>query len=153
MPAQRVKAAYLYKFASYVEWPDDQPSEPITIGVLGARAFAEELLAITAGRSVDGRSIRVRQVVQGDELDGLQILFIGRQEAPRLDRRLAPVIGQPILTVTESDGALAAGSIVNFAVVEDRVRFEISLPAAHRNRLRLSSQLLAVAQRVHRAIE
>lgn len=153
---QSIKAAYLYKFAGYVEWPDlpaAEPAMPITIGVLGSGSLADELAEITAGRSVNNRPIQVRRVTPGLPLDDLEVLFIGAQERRRLDQLLRPARQLPILTVTESDGALTEGSIINFTVSGQRVRFEISLVAAEQSRLRLSSRLLDVAQRVYRSPE
>ena len=147
-----VKAAYLYKFAGYVEWPDGKSGEsaPVTIGVLDARDMADELARITAGRLVNDRPVVVRQVSSGDSLAGVHVLFVGNKAGDRLGELLLPVRERPILTVTESAGALASGSIINFTVDRERVRFEVSLPAAERSKLKLSSRLLAVAQRVQR---
>ena len=151
--ATELKAAFLYKFASYVEWPlmsTPGPGAPLVIGVIGSEPLIRVLAEITAGRSVNDHPIEIRRLGPNDLLDGVQILFIGDQR----DRDLAPLLQlagqQPILTVTESKGAIEDGSIINFTVERDRVRFEVSLPAAESSRLRLSSRLLAVASRVHR---
>jgi hypothetical protein len=86
----------------------------------------------------------------GDSLAGLQVLYVGNGTAEELPQSLAPARSLPILVVTDAPGALASGSVINFTVERDRVRFEVSLPAAERNGLKLSSRLLAVAQRVER---
>jgi hypothetical protein len=150
-----LKAAFLYKFASYVEWPDRPTAAdaPITIGVAGAEPFAAELAEITRGRTVAGRPINVRRLMAGDSFEGLQILFIGGQARGGERGLLADARSRPILTVTESAGALAEGSIINFTQDKDRLRFEISLYAAEQSRLKLNSRLLAVADAVHRGPE
>jgi hypothetical protein len=150
-----VKAAFLYKFASYVEWPDTEAKTdaPITIGVVGATDFARELAEITANRTVSSRRISVRRLTTDNSLDGLDILFIAKEERDHMSELLSAARDRPILTVTESDGALSSGSIINFTVDQDRVRFEISLYAAEKSQLRLNSRLLAVAQDVHRGPE
>lgn|SRR5882672_9823937 len=154
LAASSVKAAFLYKFAGYVEWPDTASSAaPITIGVAGADPFAAELAEITRGRTVAGRAINVRRVAPDDSFDGLQILFIANQARGGERGLLANARTRPILTVTESAGALAAGSIINFTQDKDRVRFEISLYAAEQSMLKLNSRLLAVADSVHRGPE
>jgi hypothetical protein len=153
---QSVKAAYLYKFAGYVDWPDLQPvgSEiPINIGVVGSGSLADELARITVGRTINNRPISVRQITTDLLLEEIQVLFIGAQERNRLDEWLLQARTLPILTVTESEGALSEGSIINFTVNDQRVRFEVSLGAADQSRLRLDSRLLAVAQRVYRSTE
>ena len=147
-----VKAAFLYKFASYVEWPDGTASSasPITIGVIGANDFARELAEITADRTVSNRPIDVRRLTGADSLDGLDILFIAREERGRLSELLSGARNRPILTVTESEGALSDGSIINFTLDQERVRFEVSLYAAEESQLRLNARLLAVAEQVYR---
>jgi hypothetical protein len=153
--ATTLKAAFLYKFAGYVEWPDAPgPADaPITIGVAGADPFAAELVEITRGHTVAGRPINVRRMMVGDSFDGLQILFIGGQARGGAHGLLADARSRPILTVTESAGALSEGSIINFTQDKDRVRFEISLYAAEQSQLKLNSRLLAVADAVHRGPE
>jgi hypothetical protein len=151
-----VKAAFLYKFAGYVEWPDaltGAAAAPITIGVVGGSAFAQELAQMTQGRTVSDRPISVRRLAEGETLEDLHILFIEQEENTRLHALLAAARGRPILIVTESEGALSDGSIINFTIDEQRVRFEVSLYAAQLSQLRLNSRLLAVARQVYRVPE
>lgn len=147
----RVKAAFLYKFADYVEWPDSvfaQSDTPVTIAVVGADAVAAELGQAVEGRKVDDRTVTVKRLKPGDSLSGVHILFVGSGAAAQTGTLLQAARSQSILTVTESEGALAQGSVINFIVVDRRVRFEISRGSANKNKLRLSSRLLAVAQHV-----
>jgi hypothetical protein len=148
-----VKAAFLYKFTEYVDWPATLAAqdEPFTIGVLGSGAFADELLRMTEDRSVNQRFIEVRRLTPNDAVDDLEVLFVAADQRGRLSELLSPARGLPILTVTESEGALADGSIINFTVMGDRVRFEISLDAAQASQLKLNSRLLAVAQTIHQS--
>src|SRR5437016_1994271 len=102
----RVKAAFLYKFGSYIEWPSQsfaRTDSPVTIGVMGADTLADELAQIVAGRSVNGRAVQVRKLRPGDPIAGLHILFIGRADDGRLPEVLAAARGRALLTVTESD--------------------------------------------------
>lgn len=147
-----VKAAFLYKFTEYVDWPAQGPrGDSFTIGVLGSGAFADELLRMTEDRRVDSRFIRVRRVSSGDGFDDLQVLFVAGDQRGKLGELLSAARGKPILTVTESEGALADGSVINFTTSGDRVRFEVSLDAAQASRLRLNSRLLAVAQNIQQS--
>jgi hypothetical protein len=148
---QRVKAAFLYQFAGYVEWPPNsfaQPDTPVTIAVLGADTLAGELKQLVANRTVAGRKVTVRQVKPGESLAGVHILFIGSAESARLGQLTQAGRARPVLTVTEVDGALNQGSMINFVIVDRRVRFEVALDSAEKSGLRLSSRLLAVAQQV-----
>jgi hypothetical protein len=148
---QSIKAAYLYKFASYVDWPDgvlDDPSTPLTIAVMGADALADELAVMTGDRTVNGRSISVRRLQAEEALDGVHILFVGAKGTGTL-AALTPVAHAiSALVVTESGDALELGSVINFRPVDQRIRFEVSLDSADKSRLRLSSRLLAVAEHV-----
>jgi hypothetical protein len=148
----RLKAAFLYKFAGYVQWPDaafSRPDAPLTIGILGADAIASELATMIAGRTVNNRTLAVRRLKAGEALTGVNILLIGRSEIARLPQLLPQLQSHAILTVTELEGALSQGSVINFTLVDRRVRFEISLDAAEKHNLKLSSRLLAVAQQVY----
>jgi hypothetical protein len=148
---QQVKSAFIYKFAGYVEWPESafaKPDTPFLIAVLGDEPVAAELEQAVVGRTINDRRIVVRRAKVGESFAGVHILFVGKAETARLGAILQGASPQPILTVTESEGALAQGSVINFVVAERRVRFEISLPSAERSRLKLSSRLLAVAAQV-----
>lgn len=147
----RVKSAFLYQIAGYVEWPKHTfpgPETPVTIGILGAEPLAEELSRITRGRMVGNRRIAVRRLTEPVSLDGVQVLFIG-QERRSLIAGLARKAGErAVLVVTESEGALAEGSMVNFVLADGHVRFEVGLDVARRSGLVLSSRLLSVALQV-----
>jgi hypothetical protein len=150
-PEVRIKAAFLYKFCSFVEWPPASFAEPgaaFTIGVLGADALAEELARVVESRTVDERPVLVRKLRRGASLAGLQVLFVGGQDASRLADILEAARGMPLLTVTETTDRQAQGSMINFVLVDDKVRFDVALPPAEAGHLRISSRLLAVARKV-----
>lgn len=143
---RRVKAAFLYKFAAYVTWPKPPATDTaFVMGVLGDSVLAVELGRVVNGRKVDGRAVAVRQVDHPDSLGGLHMLFVSRSRTERLAAILTAAPEQSILTVTESEGGLALGSVINFVLSSGKVRFEISLGAARRSGLSLSSRLLGVA--------
>lgn len=148
---QSVKAAYLYRFAAYVEWPEGAfaaPGTPLTIGVYGSESLADELRQVTAGRTVHGRDIMVRRIGDDQSLDGVHILFASEAAGEQLDRLAAEASRHSTLMVTDVGDALDRGSVINFRAVDQRIRFEVSLEAADASRLRLSSRLLAVAEHV-----
>ena len=148
----QVKAAFLYKFAGYVDWPSTsfaRPDTPLTIAVAGADAIAAELVQATSGRTVEGRTVTVKRVKAGESLAGVHILFVGKAESARLSQWAQSAQQHSALIVTESDGALAQGSVINFVMADRRVRFEVALDSAEKSKLKLSSRLLAVAQQVH----
>lgn len=143
-----VKAASIYRFLAYIEWPPSsfaRPDSPLVIGVAGADELADELSRITADRVADGKPIQVRKLQPSDTLAGLHVLFIGRSPADSQAQLLRLALAHPILTVTDTEGALALGSMINFRLVDGRVRFEVSLGAAERSGLKISSRMLQVA--------
>ena len=145
-----VKAAFLYKFAGYVEWPAQalaQPDAPLVIGVMGADEVAAELEKLLPGRLVNGHRVAARRVRPGESLRGVHLLFVGRGE-PGLRAIATAAHAQGVLVVSETERGLEAGSAINFVNVEERVGFEVSLESAERSGLRISSRMLAVARRV-----
>ena len=149
-PEASVKAAFLYKFANYVEWPAAafaSSSAPLVIGVAGADEIAADLERITPGRSVGTHAVTVRRVREGEPLRGVHILFIGH-DAGAAQALLRAAREQGVLTVTETERGLEMGSAINFVTAGERVGFEVSLDAAEKSGHRISSRMLAVARRV-----
>lgn len=144
-----VKAAFLYKFALYVEWPEsafESRESPFLVGVLGPGWMLDQVEAAVRGRSLAGRPITVTQVV-GQDLSQFHVLFLVRSEESRLARQ--SISGDlPVLVVTESPNWQEWGSVINFVLMEDRIRFDVDLEAAEKRGLSLSSQLLNVARNV-----
>ena len=143
-----MKAAYLFRFLSFVEWPPSsflRPDSPIVIGVLGDEAVLEELRGIVPGRVVQGRPVAAARLREGASLAGVHVLFVGREASAQL-ARLAPTKG--ILVVSDSERGLDQGAVVNFVRDEGRVRFEVAVDAAERRELKISSRMLAVASSV-----
>lgn len=147
---RRVKAALLYRFLNYVEWPEAASATanaPFTIGVVGADGLAAELAEFAIGRSVQNHPLAVRTLRPTDPIRDVRVVFIGHSEAAQL-ASVARSVPAGVLIVTESEDALTQGSIINFLLVDGQVRFEIALDAARRRGLRLSARLLSVAHSV-----
>lgn len=145
-----IKAAFVSKFIGYVEFPGHAAPAPLVIGVVGADDIARELARVVSARGSSGRPVSVRTMGQGDRLDAVHVLFVGLGEAERAERLLRAAAAEGILTITEFDHALRQGSVINFRIVDERVRFEVSLAAAEKAKLKLSSRLLSVALYVDR---
>ena len=146
-----VKAAFLYKFTGYVEWPPSMftgPESPLIFGVIGDADLAAELTRLIKARPAGARPVSVIRPRAFDPLPPLHVLFIGRSEADRLGPLIRTARGRPVLVITDTEGALADGSMINFNLVGGHLRFEVGLGAARRVGLTLSSRLLAVAQSV-----
>lgn len=151
VPEHRVKAAFLYRFIGYVEWPGPSfasPDAPLTIAVMGADLLATDLIQMLPGRPSSERPIIVRRFKAGDSLAGIHVLFVGKNESSWLAQLSQAGEARSILIVTETEGTWAQSSVINFVISDRRVRFEVALDTAEKAGLKLSSRLLAVAQRV-----
>lgn len=148
--ASAVKAAFLYKFGSFVEWPAGafaSPAAPLRIGVYGDEAVAFELEQITQGREVNGRPVTVQRVRDVDAIPPLHVFFAGGPRPGRIREMLAAAPG-PVLTVADGSTGARSDAVLYFTEDQGRVRFSASLPAAAARGLRLSAKLLAVAHAV-----
>jgi hypothetical protein len=149
---RQVKAAFVFRFAEYVRWPEAafaSADSPLVIGVLGDRLAADELAAVTSGRRSRGRPVVVRALNEREAPGGLHVLFVTEPLNARLRQVIRAVEG-PVLIVTEAGDALGQGSVINFVSQSQRVRFEIGLGAAQSRNLVLSSALLSLAINVRK---
>lgn len=147
----QVKAAFLYKFCLYVEWPPNafaSAEAPIVLGVAGPDSLITELTNVTKNHTINGRSLQVRHIDSNTSLTGLHVLFVARSEQNRLPALVSQAQKLPLLLVTESPTGLDDGGAINFAVQDNRVRFDVGLDSVNRQRLHLSAQLLKVARTV-----
>ena len=146
----QVKAAFVCKFGNYIDWPPHAlgaGGEPFRIGVLASNGVVEEFRRTAAASSVGGRPVDVKRLVRGDALDGLHVVFVSRGMSNQAAEVMAALQGRPVLTVTELDPAAATG-MINFVVIDDKVRFDVLLAPAAQSGLRISVRLLGVARRV-----
>lgn len=142
-----VKAAFLYRFAGYVEWPPETAADSsFTIAVLGADGVERELAHLLPGHNIKSRPAQVRSIRSLRELGNARILYVGPGHGAELS--VATLTSQHVLVVTDNDRGLEQGSEINFLLVDRRLRFEVSLSAAERAQLKISSELLSVAARV-----
>ena len=148
---RRVKAAFLYQFIPYVDWPPGPqraPDAPIVIAVVGDDGVVAELTTVIGGRTAKDRPVVVRRWREADLQGGVAIVYVRREESARLPAIARAAQQTGTLVVSEHDAALNQGSMINFQVADGRVRFDVALRAAESAGLRISSRLLAVARDV-----
>ncbi|SRR5579871_1534410 len=144
-----VKAAFLFNFAKFAEWPAatfKSPSDPFRYCVVGSPATARVLTEITAGKTVDGHPLLIQPLPEGTVSPSCQILFVSGSAMAKTRILLGDLKGKSVLTVGETPGFTAGYGIVNFIVEDGRVRFEINPQAAEQAHLQLSSRLLSLAR-------
>ena len=148
---RQIKAAYLFKFANYIEWPAasfETAESPIIIGVAGAENLANELERISQGRLIGKRSIVVKRLSAQEKDAKLHMLFLGSNASSVVRDWYSSIEGQPILTITDATSEFAQGSAIKFVLDNNRLRFDVSLPAAQRNNVKITAPLLTVARQV-----
>jgi len=149
----QVKAAFLFNFVKFVEWPADTFHENngrLRLCVLGDERFARELAHIVAGKVVDGHALEAALITASEHGRGCQVLFVASSQAGGRDA-VAQLRGGSVLTVGESPDFIRQGGMIRFFLLDNRVRFEINRAAADQCRLKISSKLLALAQNAGRA--
>ena len=145
----QVKAAYLFNFGQFVEWPAQawsSPGAPFAICVIGSDPFGTALDDVARGEALDGHPLLVRRVAQPEEVKDCQILFIGRSEAGRIGQTLRALQGRSVLTVTDIDGAENQGAMIVLKNDNKHIRMRINLGAARAGHLVISSKLLRPAE-------
>lgn len=146
-----VKAAFLYHFIQFVEWPAEVVPEEggtFTIGVLGDDPFGQLLDKAVREETVRGRSVVVRRFRDVSAASSCHVLFVSKSEKGELPVILKRTEGMPVLTVGEVDGFAERGGIVNFFIEKNRIRFEINQDSAERKGLKISSKLLSLGRLV-----
>jgi hypothetical protein len=142
-----VKAAYLFKFAPFVDWPTGafaSATSPFVVCVAGTDPFGSALDKAVNGQRVGDHPVTVRRLARVDSARGCHILFVGATRGQTPAEALRTVRGAPVLTVADQ-GAGAQGAIIRFVVRDNRVRFEIDTEAAASNGVNISSKLLSLA--------
>lgn len=147
--ADQVKAAFLFNFARYVEWPEvafASPESAIRICLIGGEGFRQILSAAVAGRTVGDRPVEVAPLGSLDDAARCHLLFF-EEDAVAQGASVAERIGsQAVFTISDRAGFAADGGIANFILVEQKIRFEINPRAAKRAGLKISSSLLRLAK-------
>ncbi|MBK6657720.1 MAG: YfiR family protein [Proteobacteria bacterium] len=148
LPEYRVKAAFLYNFMVFTEWPDNAAPD-MTLCIVGDDPFGAAIDGLT-GKRVADKPISVERVAAGASLSRCRVVFITASAIDGLDGLLAGLGDQAVLTVADSAGAMQRGVQLNMRLTHSKVTFEANLDAARRHRLQLSSKLLRLATEVQR---
>ena len=144
-----VKAAFLYNFAKFAEWPEvsfASEDGPFVVGVVGEDPFGGVLERTLTDKTLKGREVKVVRFAKPVEaLRTCHILFVGKDTKKRLKEVIAQIDGASVLTVGEMGGFIAAGGMINFVLVEGRVRFAINWVKAKKVGLKVSAKLLKLS--------
>jgi hypothetical protein len=144
----QLKAAFLYNFVKFVEWPTQAyagPASPTIVGVFGKNVFGDDLEKALHGKVINRHPLQFQAYDSVEQVTNCHVLFISASEENRFPQILAALRGKSILTVSESDRFIPDGGMINFVIINRKVRFQINNPAARQAGLTLSSDLLSLA--------
>lgn len=146
----QIKAAFLFNFANFVEWPDEAfagDGKYFIISIVGNNPFGGALAALK-GKTLKGRNVVVRYCKEAADARNSHILFISGSEQGNVNHIVKSLKGSPVLTVGDQEGFCQAGGMINMINVDSRIGFEIDVSAARRAGLQVSSHLLKLAKEV-----
>ena len=144
----QLKAAFIYNFVKLVDWPPNSfidEQSPFVIGVLGDNPFGSDFERMVAGKKINDRPISIHFFKSAAESAHCQILFISNLEKKRFREIIQNLQTIPVLTVSDADGFIEAGGMINFVQEAGKIRFQINDEAAKAARLKISSKLLNLA--------
>lgn len=143
----RVKAAFMYNFIAFTHWPDENTDPTIRLCIYGADPFGNEVDKLES-KPIHSRYIKVARISNPEALNDCQVIFFSGSES-NLSNILHGQQNKPILTLADSQDAIAQGIVINMSLVHEKIVFEINLGAARRSGLEISSKLLQLASKVH----
>ncbi|MGV3771346.1 MAG: YfiR family protein [Verrucomicrobiales bacterium] len=146
-----LKAAFLFHFTQFVEWPAEafaETNSPFVIGIIGADPFGNLLHDIVQNEKVKGRSIVVRRLKSSADSSECHILYLAPSEAANMDKLIKGVAGKPVLTVSDIETFARRGGMIRFITENNKIRFRINNAAAQKAGLTISSKLLRLAELV-----
>ena len=149
-----LKAVFLFNFVQFVEWPVSAFADskaPIILGIVGRDPFGAVLDNTIKGEKVNGRPLEIRRLKADEDLSACHVVFLsrsGKEDAAGLVQKLE---GRPVLTVGEIEGFAELGGVINFVMVDRKVRFEVNPQAAAQQGVKISSRLLQLGRVVEPA--
>lgn len=143
MASTQVKAAFLFNFAKFVQWPAE--AGPLVLGVAGDKALATAVANLVAGRTIDGRPIEVRALPGGRDPEGVHVLHVSSLLGDQNTAALLALVRGPVLTIGETPRFLRDGGMVRLFIEDQRLRFQVNRRQTDAAGLQLSSQLLSLA--------
>jgi hypothetical protein len=148
----QVKAAFVFNFAKFVEWPSDtfkSENASIIICVFGHDSFGSALDEIIRGQAINNRAVAARRISELPDLKSCQLVFVSSVEDKHLPEILGSLKGMSALVIGQGEGFAERGGGIQFFLEANKLRFAVNVDAIHRARLTVSSKLLALAKIVH----
>ncbi len=142
------KAMFIYNFAKYIHWPEDEQYDIFTIGVIGKTQTINELEKICVDKTVKGKAIKIIYINETEKVDDCQAIFITRRQSFLLEDVLDVLDGKGTLVITEMKGMLKEGSAINFIKSGNKDSFEVNKNVLEKQGLKIPDNLLVLALNV-----
>lgn len=143
-----VKAAYIYNFAKLIDWPSTSKEGNFIIGVYGTTNVYKELINKYSTKRIGTQDIEIKKLSDSPEVGSVHVLFVAQNNASNLKTILNNLQYEPVLIITESDGAIDAGSVINFLVIDNSLKFELNVSEAKNRQLIVGSRLKDLAFKI-----
>ena len=144
-----IKAAFIYNFTRFIEWPDSAfatPQSPFIVGVIGPDPFGPRLEAVMNGETVKGRPIRIKRFTSISQADECHIVFVSGKARTDVKKLSEVLRGKPILTVSDKPDFDQEGGMISLSMAENKIKLIINSTAAKASTLSISSKLLRLAE-------
>ncbi len=144
----KVKTAFLFNFAKFVEWPDNSfslTSDEFTIGILASPELVSAA-KILNNKIIKGLRVKLIFFGSTDEISPCHLLYIGGENRALIPEVIFRFKDRPVLTVADTEGFARQGGVINFITVDNTIRFEINPEVAKEKHLKISSKLLNLAR-------
>ncbi|MBN1951974.1 MAG: YfiR family protein [Bacteroidales bacterium] len=145
----RAEALFIYNFSRLIEWPANYKTGPFVIGVIGNSPISGQLEGFTSGKQVGSQPIQVKKFSSAAEISTCHILFVPFSETKNLESMLPKLSGKSTLVITEKGGAIDEGAAINFVVIGDKLKFELSPGNISTRQMQMSSKLNEMAYKVY----
>ena len=145
----KMHAMFIYHFTKYINWPEKETNEDFVIGIIGQTPLKDELISITKSKNINNKKVGIKQIKENSEdLKRCQIIFIAENESKSINNVIAITEKSAVLVITEKSGMLKKGAAINFLVIDEKLRFEISKTKLAQHNLKVSNELLKLASDV-----
>lgn len=143
-----VKAAYIYNFAKLIDWPSANKEGNFIIGVYGTTSVYKELINKYSTKRIGTQDIEIKKLSESPAVGSVHVLFVAQSNIKDLKAILSNLQYEPVLVITESDGAINTGSIINFLVIDNSLKFELNVSEAKNRQLIVGSRLKDLAYKI-----
>ncbi len=141
----KIKAVFIYNFTKYIEWPQSYKEGEFTIGIIGETSLYSELIKMTETKKVANQTLEVKKFTSTTDVTKCHILYVSKEKSQSLTDILKKVKNNSTLIVTEESGLVDKGSGINFIIKDNRQKFELNKSNVERYKLKVSSNLEALA--------